>query len=237
MWIGLDDTDVLGSPGTNQLARQIAQSLHQFGLKAELVLRHQLLEDPRVPCTTQNGSASLIVSGAGDGQMVDDLWSWLVQKIKDFAPKGSDPALALTMRHPSPQLNAFGQRCKRQLVKPQDALALAAVEGVRLARLAGRDHGVVGALAAVGLAGGGNDGRVVHKDGWPWPDHFGGKRSIPEILERGIDVVQCTATYAPVHTGLIQIGKRLRPAWRDHRVVLLVEKDPVDGTFHGIKAP
>ena len=50
IYVGLDDTDTLDDPGTNQLARHLVRELSgQFG--GRMIVRHQLLEDPRVPCT------------------------------------------------------------------------------------------------------------------------------------------------------------------------------------------
>ncbi len=56
IYVGIDDTDTLDDPGTNQLARHIVRQLSgQF--RGRMILRHQLLEDPRVPCTKKNGCA------------------------------------------------------------------------------------------------------------------------------------------------------------------------------------
>ena len=58
IYVGIDDTDVIGSPGTNQLARAIVRRLGDVA-KGAIVCRHQLFFDPRVPYTSQNGSASI----------------------------------------------------------------------------------------------------------------------------------------------------------------------------------
>ena len=58
IYVGIDDTDTLDTPGTNQLARALVR--HVAGqYRCRLIVRHQLLEDPRVPCTSHNGSASI----------------------------------------------------------------------------------------------------------------------------------------------------------------------------------
>ena len=54
--VGLDDTDILDSPGTNQIAKAIVEDLTDR-FECVLILRHQLLNDPRVPYTSKNGSA------------------------------------------------------------------------------------------------------------------------------------------------------------------------------------
>jgi hypothetical protein len=57
--VGIDDTDTLADPGTNQLARHIVREL-AGRFHGRMIIRHQLLEDPRVPCTRKNGCASLL---------------------------------------------------------------------------------------------------------------------------------------------------------------------------------
>ena len=49
IYVGLDDTDTLEDPGTNQLARHLVREL-AGRFHGRIILRHQLLEDPRVPC-------------------------------------------------------------------------------------------------------------------------------------------------------------------------------------------
>ena len=68
--MGIDDTDVVGSRGTNQLAKLLASSL-AADLRCQRIVRHQLLDDPRVPRTTKNGSASVAVEPLGDGGLED----------------------------------------------------------------------------------------------------------------------------------------------------------------------
>ena len=62
IFIGLDDTDTLESRGTGHLARQIAAALAaDYAVLG--VVRHQLLRDPRVPCTKNNSSAAILLDG------------------------------------------------------------------------------------------------------------------------------------------------------------------------------
>ena len=58
IYVGIDDTDTLDDPGTNQLARHLVRELAS-DYNGQMILRHQLLEDPRVPCTKKNGCASV----------------------------------------------------------------------------------------------------------------------------------------------------------------------------------
>ena len=61
--LGLDDTDILGhKPGTGRLARDLAAHLADtFPVRAAGVVRHQLLVDPRIPYTSHNSPACVIL--------------------------------------------------------------------------------------------------------------------------------------------------------------------------------
>ena len=231
--IGIDDTDVVGSPGTNQLARHLAGSLPD-GCTFVLSLRHQLLVDPRVPFTSGNGSASLLVRASPDVG-VADLSAALVPQVRAWYVEGSDPGLCITCS-PSARLREFGERCQRALVTLDGARAVAHDEGAWLQSLGGTGGGAIGALAAVGLLGGGEDGRVVHLAGWPWPDPFAHGQPVADVLARGVDEVRDLATGQRVTAGTVDVGKHLRPAWRGRRVVLFVEGDG-EGHWRARKLP
>ena len=85
-----------------------------------------------------------------------------------------------------------------------------------------RNQGIIGALAAIALAAGGDDGRVVHVDGWPWPDPFSGVQPVAAVRDRGVTEIRTTSGAA--FTGdVVDVGKHLRPNWRGGRMVLFVE--------------
>lgn len=65
--IGIDDTDNLESRGTGYRVRQLANWLSEKNLVVPLgITRHQLLVDPRIPYTSHNSSACLVVESASD---------------------------------------------------------------------------------------------------------------------------------------------------------------------------
>jgi len=224
MIIGLDDTDMLGTPGTNQLARRIADALPE-GLAFDVVLRHQLLFDERIPYTSKNGSASIGVRGQATCSPAE-LLDFLRKRVRAFAPEGSDPGLcvvgAVPPRPDVPEdVIAFGRQCQRQPVRREDAMALARAHGIFLEPLGGTGDGVIGALAAVGLRAWGDDGRVVHRPGWPWPDDLSGEQPVAAVLAAAVDEIRSPA--GTVRDGVVDVGKHLRPNFRGGRVVLFVE--------------
>jgi hypothetical protein len=223
-YVGIDDTDIVGSPGTNQLARAVVRRL---GHTAEdsIVCRHQLFFDPRVPYTSQNGSASIQLP-RGHEMPREELLDTIRSVMRAWFVDGSDPGLALAT-HTCDEMMSFAQRAKTDVVSQSDARSVAERAGCHVEGLGGTNQGIIGALAAIALVAGGDDGRVVHVDRWPWPDAFTGLQSIAGILERGVAEVRTESGEA--FTGdAVDVGKHLRPNWRGGRMVLFVEP-PADG--------
>jgi tRNA(Ile2) C34 agmatinyltransferase TiaS len=218
--VGIDDTDTLDTPGTNQLARRIAQRLPPAH-RCRMVLRHQLFVDPRVPYTSHNCSASLLLEGDSGGHSV--LVEFLGAQLREWFVPGSDPGLCVAHEVPDDVVR-FAHRCRHEVVRQDEARALAAAHGLHLEGFGGTNDGVIGALAAVGLMAEGRDGRVIHLEGWRWPDQFAGPRDIPEIEARGVHEVREAATCERVTHGTVDVGRHLRPNVHDHRIVLWVER-------------
>ena len=60
--LAIDDTDNLTSRGTGFLARQLALRMAEAGIaEVKAITRHQLLVDPRIPYTSHNSSACLVL--------------------------------------------------------------------------------------------------------------------------------------------------------------------------------
>ena len=219
IYLGIDDTDVVGSPGTNQLARLIVRRLGAVG-EGAVVCRHQLFFDPRVPYTSGNGSASIQLPRGSDVPHAELLHTVRTVMLEWFVD-GSDPGLALA-GCASPGMAAFAARAKREVVSQDDARAVAGESGCHLEGLGGTNQGIIGALAAIALAEGGNDGRVVQACDWPWPDAFSGIQPVAAIRDRGIADIR-TVSGDEFMGGAVDVGKHLRPNWRDRRIVLFVE--------------
>jgi tRNA(Ile2) C34 agmatinyltransferase TiaS len=217
LYIGLDDTDMPDSPGTGRLARELAT---QLAVRWRLVgvTRHQLLNDPRVPMTARN-SANVIHLEVDETNLdltllADKVTAWLLAR---FTP-GSDPGLCLAFSLP-PAVSEFGQRAKTQLVTQAEARQLADRHNLILRELGGTGDGMIGALAAVGLAATGEDGRFI------WVGQIRdlrGVQPVEALMAAGIAGVQTLAGEA-VTGGLINTADKIRPALRGGQPVLLVE--------------
>jgi hypothetical protein len=234
--VGLDDTDMPGTPGTNQLARRLAAALPEgFGL--EVALRHQLLFDQRIPYTSRNGCASLLVR-PDPGRRAEELLPVFRAEMRAWYVPGSDPGLCVTEGVPD-AITRFGRRAQREVVRQDEARALAKECGAYLEGFGGSEDGVIGALAGVGLLASGDDGRVVHRPEWEWPDPFAGHQPAGAVLERGVDEIRESASGRVIEDGVVDVGKHLRPGYRGGRVVLFVEPAVAAGPaqWRAVKLP
>jgi tRNA(Ile2) C34 agmatinyltransferase TiaS len=224
--IGLDDTDNLESRGTGQLARSLAADLEK-DFQVLGVTRHQLLVDARIPYTSHNSSAAieLEVPPNSDLSVLSVRSSEFM--MADFQPD-SDPGLCLVNASNARSFVEFGRQAQREIVSQADARRLAEQSGAVLGGLGGSQDGVIGALAAVGLAASGDDGRylLVGRS-----RELSGLMSIEAILRVGITEVR-TLDGAAVSEGLVMVDK-LRPARRNSQPVLFVEW--IDDCWHPLK--
>ena len=218
IFVGLDDTDIAGSRGTNQLARAlVTQVADQF--RCLPIVRHPLLDDPRVRYTSRNGSESILfepVSGGTPDQLAARLRDGIAD---DFIP-GSDPGLCVVTDVPGSVIE-FGSRCKTELITQVEARSVAAEHEILLEGLGGTEDGVIGALAAVGLAATGNDGRIIQRG--PEQDELSGAQPVELLNSLGVEVQQL-GTGTPIEWGTIDIGKKLRPNLRSFEPVLFAQE-------------
>jgi tRNA(Ile2) C34 agmatinyltransferase TiaS len=171
--IGIDDTDVLGAPiGTGRLARMFEAKL-PAGAKLWGALRHQLLIDPRIPYTSHNSPACLVVE-IQDLGLVNDLSDRAIAHIKELASPGSDPGLCVARADAElSQVIAFGLSCTQSIETQDRARSVADAAGIYLAGLGGTEDGVIGATAAVGLTAYGWSGRFLE---------YGRLRDLPDPI-------------------------------------------------------
>jgi hypothetical protein len=228
LYIGLDDTDILTSPGTGHLARDIAAILAtRWSLIG--VTRHQLFFDPRVPMTAKN-SANVIHLHPGKkstpdlARLADEVADLLLAR---FQP-GSDPGLCVAVDPPA-VISEYGRRTQTSLITAEEARTLADAHALILRPLGGDGGGIIGALAAVGLAATGNDGRF----NWVGQAReLRGAQPVEAILEAGIAQVQTTGGQV-IKQGLVETEDKVRPALVGGEPVLLVE--PVGERWRAVR--
>lgn len=219
IYVGIDDTDTLDTPGTNQLAKVLVADV-AADFRCHLILRHQLFPDPRVHFTSKNGSASIWLEPRHqNAPRLAKLSATLRRRMLEWYVPGSDPGLCVTECVPQEVID-YGRRCKCELMNQQIARDLAAKHGIYLEGLGGTEGGVIGSLAAVGLAAGNNDGRVVAYA--EYPDDLSGLHAIADVRSRNV-VVRCLDSGHEILNGTVDVGKHLRPNYRQGQVVLFVQ--------------
>lgn len=171
-YIGFDDTDSYDSEfGTGKIARRFENILpdgcHMWG-----VVRQQLLFDERIPYTSHNSSACVIVDFS-DSSLKDELLSTAVGYIERESAPGSDPGLCFACEGDSAlsEIISFGHLCATQIVTQKEALQ--AATGIHISGHGGSSDGIIGAAAAVGLTASGWSGRFIE---------FAGLRSFPDMV-------------------------------------------------------
>ena len=117
-----------------------------------------------------------------------------------------------------PALIEFGRRAQREVVGQAEARSLAETHPVLLAGLAGTQDGVIGSLAAIGLAASGEDGRYLQVGK---SREMSGLQDVSAVLQAGIAEV-LTLEGMPVEQGPV-LSDKLRPARRNSRPILYVE--------------
>lgn len=225
LYIGIDDTDNLETRGTGFRARELIGKLQEQDLVEGLaVTRHQLLLDPRVPYTSHNSSACLVVQQkqkVTDDQIMDYCRDYLLE----HAAEGSDAGLCLANAQQARAVIDFGLRAKVDLLEMQDAIDTAGKQEIKLEGLTGTRQGIIGALSAVGLHIHGNDGRYL----WPRDirEHTGQTTSLQVLkLKKGIEKIAfIDGRELNDDQAKISLGEWPRMVRIDNQAVLLVEHD------------
>jgi hypothetical protein len=216
--IGIDDTDNQESRGTGHLARVIAQNLGE-SYAVHGILRHQLLFDPRVPYTAKNSCAAIILRLDSLPDLAEIYKQAEALMLADFQP-GSDPGLCVAAGIVAQEIIDFGRKAQKDLVNQADARQLASQNKILLSGLGGTQDGVIGALAAVGLAFCGEDGRYIQVGR---VRELSGLKPVNDIISAGVDSVR-TLDDNLISEGVVMADK-LRPARRKGKPILYVQQE------------
>lgn len=217
VYIGFDDTDVLGSAvGTGKLARRF-EHLVPEPCRVWAVIRQQLLVDAAIPFTSHNSSACVVVE-CPNASFVDALTRSAVTHIEAMAIPGSDPGLCVVVEGDPAMsaLQSFGLQCTATVVSQRDALQAAG--DAHLSGHGGTNDGVIGAAAAVGLTATGWCGRFIE---------YADLRSLPErvriseLVQKGIRAVSIDRdARCPRPEDMVDTKGWLRPRLWGHEAVL-----------------
>jgi len=188
IYVCFDDTDTIDADrGTGKLVRWFEAEL-PHGCAMWGVIRQQLLVDPRIPYTSHNSSACMVVE-APDGSVTEELIARGIAHLERHAIEGSDPGLCVVAENSPaiPVVEAFGRRAAVEVVTQADALA--AAEGAHLSGHGGTEDGIIGAAAGVGLTSWGWAGRFVEYGGGRRLREWGDEALIGDLEADGLLVL------------------------------------------------
>jgi len=214
-FIGIDDTDIETSPGTGQLARRLVVEAVSRGATHRGITRHQFLVDPQIPYTRRNRGVCIAIEWP---ESIREL-EFAIDLIAEWSADGSDPGICIATAGSVPrQIIDYGRRATREVLKMQDAIALAAMARITLRPLGGTGQGIIGALSCVGLRASGDDGRFVDLPGLR---DLGAHVSIDDLSRIGIEVQHEMTPGARADAGIETLGW-VRPRLIGGRPVLPV---------------
>ncbi len=229
VYIGIDDTDVPGSPGTGRVARGLVKHLEKLNFAVSLgVSRHQLLVNPQIKYTSHNSAKGIVIKTAAT---MEQLLEASREYMAGCYQEGADPGLCLCLESQvDNEILEYGRRVMSSVITKQAAAGLAQKKGIILQELGGTGDGIIGALAAIGLRAGGNDGRLVDLRGI---HDIKGTITVAYLKERtAIDRVEDINGTVLQDSESIDSQDRIRPNLRGGKPVLRVERDT--GTGHWI---
>jgi hypothetical protein len=163
IYLSIDDTDNLDSPGSGELSEVLANELQDGGLATSCsnISRHQLFVHQDIPYTSHN--SSMCFSAVIAERNLAEVIRFAKHFLEKAAAPGSDPGLCIASEKQlidRQSLVDFGQKAKQTILTKQQAYSLAQKLGIHLSEHGGTGDGIVGALAGIGLRLSGNDGRI-----------------------------------------------------------------------------
>jgi len=222
--IGIDDTDNAESRGTGFNARQLAHTLENQGLgRISGITRHQLFVHPDIPYTSRNSSACINIQTAAPGEVKNQCRAFL---IACSAP-GSDSGLCIIRpEEVSAEILDWGKQAKQSVLKMADAIRLAKETKFYLEGFTGNQQGIIGALAAVSLHAGGNDGRYIWRKGIRELREMraGIFTSEELIIELMLDEISSLDGVHPRSSDRIAVNEWIRPILKNNKAVLITER-------------
>src|SRR5215510_8515488 len=137
--LGIDDTDNLESRGTGHRVRELAEWLiANCVAEPQGITRHQLLVDARIPYTSHNSSACIVLEAAYENAV----WDVSCQFLKLTSAVGSDAGLCMAKWDSIDEdVISFGQRAKLEVLTMLEGQQTASKSGIRCEGLTGTGGG------------------------------------------------------------------------------------------------
>jgi tRNA(Ile2) C34 agmatinyltransferase TiaS len=219
IYLGIDDTNADGTPGTGKIARAAAAALaRDFPVLG--VTRHQLYRHDDIPATTHNAALCVHLEGNGNAAS-GQVFAYAKEFVSRSAASGSNPGICVASDGQIiPEVAAFAEDAKACVLSLNEARTVARRAGLLVDGF-GTMRGIIGAVAAVGLAASGNDGRYVQKGTLR---DLSGSCPVGALLAAGVDEVRSTAGTV-ITDGTVTFDEFPKPSVEGGRAVLYVEPD------------
>ena len=228
IYIGIDDTGNSESVGTGKFARIIAGELSKkyyiYG-----VTRHQFYVHPDIHFSLHNFGAVIHVD-AGE-EHVNNIFEIVKEFMHDNFNEGSNPGLAVAHDNCiSPAVVVYGKDAKESVLTSKRAWNIALNSNIELESIGGNGNGVIGAVAGIGLAYAGDDGRFLQIGGLR---KLKGPQPVEKLINAGIDTV-FTLDGCSITEGIVinDGNKPVKPCLLNGEVVLFVTENK--GIFKAI---
>lgn len=219
IYLGIDDTNADGTPDTGEIAVAVATALaRDFPVLG--VTRHQLYRHDDIPATTGNVAFCIHIDESGNA-VCEQAFASARELVSKHAAPGSNPGICvLSGDLVIPEISVFAGDAKTCVLSLNEARIVARRAGLFVGGF-GTMQGLIGAVAAVGLAASGNDGVFVQRGTLC---DLAGTCTIDAVLAAGVDEVR-TVSGAEVTDGAITFDGFPEPALEGGRAVLHVEPD------------
>ena len=161
VFVAIDDTDNAESRGTGFRARELAAMIRKEKLgNVSAVTRHQLFVSEKIPYTSHNSSACIVMDT--EKNMLEQIIELSANYLVEHSAPGSDAGLCVCTEHDiTEDLISYARKAKTEVLTMEGTRELARKHKIFLEGYTGTRQGIIGSLAAVGLHAAGNDGRFL----------------------------------------------------------------------------
>ena len=224
IFLCIDDTDNLESPGTGHLAEALRLDIEElYGAKTERITRHQLYVCDDIPYTSHN--STMCFRARINPETLNDIIKYSQDMLIKNSAEGSDPGLCVAVADRITdwdELIRFGLDATKKVLRKNDAVSLAEKMNVHLSEHGGTGGGIIGALAGVGLRMFGNNGRFK---GW-FKIKDSQRLMHVDALCREFDIQQVRSVDGAIITGdsIVSLQDKVKTVLLDGMSVLLVKK-------------
>ncbi|HOY31589.1 MAG TPA: hypothetical protein PKW80_06890 [Bacteroidales bacterium] len=221
IFVAIDDTDNSESKGTGFRARELAVLIQKKNLGLLYgVTRHQLFVHEKIPYTSHNSSACIVL--IADEKNLRSIIDVSAQYLIENAADGSDAGLCVcSEKNITAELISYAKKAKTEVLTMDTAIELAQKHQIFLEGFTGTRQGVIGSLAAIGLHAEGNDGRFLQVRGMR---ELFGVHTVKYILEyTGVEKIMSTENKILFNFEKIFLTEWWRPVLNNKQAVLYVE--------------